>query len=133
LNLYCVKYIYYIKLGGIKLSKYDELQNYKKLLDQGILTQQEYEEQKRIIINSTYTVNMGNPYYNIAANDAPSTGMAVLGFFFPLVGFIVYGTSHIQSPLKARSTLRGAITGIITWVTLSVLAAVLPFIIWGWF
>ena len=36
-------------------------------------------------------------------NDAPNTGLAVLGFFIPLVGLILYLINKDTAPLKAKS------------------------------
>jgi len=54
------------------------------------------------------------PYYD----DAPSTGMMVLGFFFPFVGLILFLVWHDQKPLKAKSVGKGALVGAIAGVAL---------------
>jgi len=64
-----------------------------------------------------------------AVADRPSGGMAALGFFIPLAGFIVYGTQHLVVPLRAKSALKGAIAGMIFYVVASVLAALIPFLL----
>ena len=46
-------------------------------------------------------------------NDSSSFGMALLGFFIPIVGFIMYAMNRATSPLKAKSSLKGAIVGMI--------------------
>lgn len=48
-----------------------------------------------------------------AANDAPSFGFAVLGFFIPLVGLILYLVWKDQTPLKAASAGKGALIGVV--------------------
>ncbi len=47
------------------------------------------------------------------SNDAPSTGFAILGFFFPLIGLILYLVWKDESPLKAKSCGKGALIGVI--------------------
>ena len=47
------------------------------------------------------------------ADDAPSAGMAFLGFFIPLVGFIVYLMNHDTKPLLAKSAGKGALFGFV--------------------
>lgn len=47
------------------------------------------------------------------AADAPSTGFAFLGFFFPLVGLILYLVWKAEYPLKAKSCGKGALIGVI--------------------
>ena len=61
----------------------------------------------------------------IAANDAPSTGFAVLGFFIPLVGLILYLINKDSSPLKAKSAGKGALAGVITSVVFSIIYGVI--------
>lgn len=58
-------------------------------------------------------------------NDAPSTGFGVLGFFFPVVGLILYLVWKDQTPLKAKSAGKGALIGVIVSVVGSCLYAVL--------
>ncbi len=48
-----------------------------------------------------------------AVSDAPNTGFAVLGFFFPIVGLILYLVWKDQTPLKASSAGKGALIGFI--------------------
>ncbi|MDR0488375.1 MAG: DUF4870 domain-containing protein [Propionibacteriaceae bacterium] len=50
--------------------------------------------------------------------DAPNGGMAVLGFFFPVVGLVLYLVWKDQTPLKAKSAGKGALAGVITIVGL---------------
>ncbi len=52
-------------------------------------------------------------------NDAPSTGMAVLGFFIPLAGLIVWLINRETKPLMAKSAGKGALIGIIVSVVFS--------------
>lgn len=57
--------------------------------------------------------------------DAPSGGFAVLSFFFPIVGLILYLVWHDTLPLRAKSAGKGALAGVITSVGLSILAVLL--------
>ena len=63
----------------------------------------------------------------VSANsqDAPSGGFAVLSFFFPIVGLILYLVWHDTLPLKAKSAGKGALAGVITSVGLTILAVLL--------
>ena len=45
------------------------------------------------------------------SNDAPNTGFAILGFFIPLVGLILYLINKDTEPLKAKSAGKGALIG----------------------
>lgn len=48
--------------------------------------------------------------------DAPSTGYAVLGFFIPLVGLILYLVNKDQYPQRAKSAGKGALIGFIVGI-----------------
>ena len=56
--------------------------------------------------------------------DAPSGGYAALGFFFPVVGLILYLVWKDQTPLRARSAGKGALIGMIVGVVLSILLTI---------
>ena len=57
--------------------------------------------------------------------DAPSFGFAVLGFFFPVVGLILYLVWFDRLPYRARSAGKGALVGVIS----SVVLTIIPFVI----
>lgn len=61
--------------------------------------------------------------------DAPSGGMTALGFFFPIVGLILYLVWKDQMPLKAHSAGKGALIGVIVWTALSVILTILAYVI----
>lgn len=60
-----------------------------------------------------------------SANDASSTGFAVLGFFFPLIGLILYLVWKAETPLKAKSAGKGALIGFIVSIVLSLLYVII--------
>lgn len=71
---------------------------------------------------------------SVAANpagapDHSSGGFAVLGFFFPVVGLILYLVWKAQTPLKARSAGKGALIGVIVYVALVILLVILTMIL----
>ena len=55
-----------------------------------------------------------------ASNDTPSIGVAILGGFIPLAGFIMWVSWNTTMPLKARSAGRGALIGFIAYILLVV-------------
>lgn len=71
------------------------------------------------------TVNVTNQ--TTAQPDAPNLGFAFLGFFFPLIGLILWLVWKEQTPLKARSCGKGALIGVIV----SVVSYVFIFIVYG--
>lgn len=58
-----------------------------------------------------------------ASNDAPNPGFAVLGFFIPLVGLILYLIHQDTAPLKAKSAGKGALIGFCVDIVLSIVYA----------
>ena len=69
-----------------------------------------------------------NPYsaqYSYANQDGPSAGFAILGFFFPIIGLILYLVWKDQTPLKAKSCGMGALTGFIFNVAVSVIVIII--------
>ncbi|MDR3216560.1 MAG: zinc ribbon domain-containing protein [Clostridiaceae bacterium] len=69
------------------------------------------------------------PYYPPPAppakKDESSVGYAILCFFYPIVGLILYLVWKDERPLRAKSCGKGALTGVI----LSVLIGVISFIV----
>ncbi len=66
----------------------------------------------------------GNTLPNAKSNnpaDAPSAGYGVLGFFFPLIGLILYLVWKNELPLRAKSCGKGALIGVITCVVAYIL------------
>lgn len=57
--------------------------------------------------------------------DAPSGGFAVLGFFLPVVGLILYLVWHDTLPLRARSAGKGALIGAIVAVVVPILLSII--------
>ncbi|MBQ7107939.1 MAG: zinc ribbon domain-containing protein [Clostridia bacterium] len=53
--------------------------------------------------------------------DAPSTGMAVLGFFIPLAGLIIWLINKENKPLMAKSAGKGALIGFIVSMVFSII------------
>lgn len=60
-----------------------------------------------------------------AVGDAPNMGFAVLGFFFPIVGLILYLVWHTDYPLKAKSCGKGALIGFCVSLASSILMVVM--------
>ena len=54
-------------------------------------------------------------------NDAPSTGMSVLGFFIPVAGLIIWLINKETKPLMANSAGKGALAGVIFSVVFSII------------
>ncbi|MBP3441830.1 MAG: hypothetical protein J6L62_03410 [Clostridia bacterium] len=57
--------------------------------------------------------------------DAPNTGFAILSFFFPMVGFVLWLVWKDKTPLKAKSCGKGALISVIINTVVSVLIVIL--------
>ena len=90
-------------------------------------SQQQAAPQQAAPQSAPVTVNVTNNA-PAANGDAPSTGFAVLGFFFPLIGLILWLVWKDQTPLKAKSCGKGALIGVIVNVVSSVLIYVFYFV-----
>ena len=60
-----------------------------------------------------------NIYYK--EGDSKSFGWAFLGFLFPIVGLILWLLWKDSYPMRAKSLIKGTITGVLTGVALAVL------------
>lgn len=75
--------------------------------------------------------NMYPPNYNYpmqpmmpTAADTGNIGWAVLGFFFPIVGLILYLVWKDIKPFTAKAAGKGALIGVIVGVVLAILAVI---------
>ena len=57
--------------------------------------------------------------------DAKSTGFAVLGFFVPVAGLVLWLVWKDETPLKASSAGKGALAGVITSAALGIIVAII--------
>lgn len=60
-------------------------------------------------------------------SDAPSGGYAVLCFFFPVVGLILYLVWKDQFPMRAKSCGKGALIGVIVYVASIIILSIIQF------
>ena len=63
-----------------------------------------------------------------AVNDGKSFGIALLGFFVPLVGLILYLIWKDETPLRAKSAGKGALVSVIL-SALAVIAGIVLFVV----
>lgn len=62
---------------------------------------------------------------SVAPDDAPNAGFAVLGFFLPIIGLILYLVWKDKTPKKARSAGKGALIGFCVGIAFSVIYAII--------
>ena len=80
------------------------------------------------VATTTETQNYASANNNANTNgeqDAPNMGFAVLSFFFPMIGLILWLVWKDQMPLKAKSCGKGALIGVVTNFILSIVIGVI--------
>ena len=79
--------------------------------------------------DSKYCVNCGNNMQNdnsgTVSDDAPSKGFAILGFFVPIIGLILYLIYERKQPKRAKSAGKGALIGFITKIVVYIVIVIL--------
>jgi len=79
--------------------------------------------------DSKYCVNCGNNMKNdnsgTVPDDAPSKGFAILGFFVPIIGLILYLIYERKQPKRAKSAGKGALIGFITKIVVYIVIVIL--------
>ena len=76
---------------------------------------------REIVDEAVVCPHCGCAVAQVDANDAPSMGFAVISFFIPIVGLILYLFFKDKSPMKARSAGKGALIGVAVGVVLSII------------
>ncbi len=76
----------------------------------------------------TSLVENANNFNNTDNVDTGSFGWAVLGFFIPIVGLILYLVWKPTKPLSAKKAGIGALVGVIVDVVFTILAFILFFV-----
>ena len=62
---------------------------------------------------------------SVAVEDAPNIGFAFLGFFFPVIGLILWLLWKDTTPLKAKSCGKGALASAIVSVVVGILYGII--------
>ena len=77
--------------------------------------------------SATYCSNCGTKFDNNIneTDDRSSFGVAILGFFIPIVGLILFLIYEGKKPKRAKSAGKGALIGFITKVVLSIILVIL--------
>ena len=84
---------------------------------------------KMVDDNSNFCNNCGMRFDNRQnfndIDDSSSVGFAILGFFIPLVGLILFLVYESKRPKRAKSVGKGALIGFITKIVISIVCVIL--------
>jgi uncharacterized membrane protein (DUF485 family) len=82
---------------------------------------------KNIDDSATYCINCGTRFDNNIneTDDCSNFGFAILGFFIPIVGLILFLIYEGKKPKRAKSAGKGALIGFITKIVLSIILVIL--------
>ena len=77
--------------------------------------------------SATYCINCGTKFdcNNSGSEDDSNFGFAILGFFIPLVGLILFLIYEGKKPKRAKSAGKGALIGFITGIVLAIIVTIL--------
>ena len=67
----------------------------------------------------------------LGISDSGSAGWAVLGFFFPVIGLILYLVWHDTKPLSAKKAGKGALISVIVAVALTIILIILSIVLFS--
>ena len=82
---------------------------------------------KNIDDSAIYCINCGTRFDNNIneTDDRSSFGFAILGFFIPIVGLILFLIYEGKKPKRAKLSGKGALIGFITKIVLSIILVIL--------
>lgn len=80
-------------------------------------------------VQTAQPVQSGQVVMQPTVQDSGSAGWAVLGFFFPIVGLILYLVWKTEKPLSARRAGMGALVSVIVGVVITVILFILAFVV----
>lgn len=89
----------------------------------GTQFQSQYQEQNQNQYRYQYQYQKENPYP--ATEDSGSAGWGVLGFFFPVIGLILFLVWKGTKPLCAKNAGIGALIGVIVGFVLGLILGIL--------
>ena len=77
--------------------------------------------------SATYCMNCKTRFdnNNKGSDDRSSFGFAILGFFIPIVGFILFLLYERKKPKRAKSAGKGALIGFTTTIIISIILVIL--------
>ena len=96
-------------------SSIEELAALKQLLDQGVFTPEEfYAKKAQILVAPTQNGTA-------AVEEGGTAGWAILSFFFPIVGLILFIVWKDSKPKSSKAAGKGALIGVIVGAIFAVI------------
>ena len=98
------------------------LMDYKKMLDEEIITPEEFEKKKYELLNqpeveTNTSVNQATSVsHNVVEETNPSMGWGILGALIPIVGLILFLVWNNTKPKSAKYAGIGGLIGFIFWL-----------------
>lgn len=104
-------------------STVEELTSLKQLLDQGILTQEEFDAKKaQILAAPPQTQQTSQQNATAAVEEGGTAGWAILGFLIPIVGLILFIVWKDSKPKSSKAAGKGALINVILVILFYVIA-----------
>lgn len=97
----------------------EELATLKQLLDQGVLTQEEFYAKKAQILAAPPQTQQNA---TAAVEEGGTAGWAILSFFFPIVGLILFIVWKDSKPKSSKAAGKGALINVILVILFYVIA-----------
>lgn len=103
-------------------STIEELTSLKQLLDQGILTQEEFDAKKaQILAAPPQTQQIAQQNATTSVEEGGTAGWTILGFLIPIIGLILFIVWKDSKPKSSSAAGKGALIGFIVGILASVL------------
>lgn len=103
-------------------STIEELAALKQLLDQGVLTPEEfYAKKAQILAAPPQTQQTSQQNATATVEEGGTAGWAILSFFFPIVGLILFIVWKDSKPKSSSAAGKGALIGVIVGAVFAVI------------
>ena len=99
-------------------SSIEELAALKQLLDQGVLTPEEFYAKKTEILAAPPQAQQNA---TAVVEEGGTAGWAILSFFFPIVGLILFIVWKDSKPKSSKAAGKGALIGVIVGAIFAVI------------
>ncbi len=103
-------------------STIEELTSLKQLLDQGVLTPEEFDAKKaQILAAPPQTQQTSQQNATAAVEEGGTAGWAILGFLIPIIGLILFIVWKDSKPKSSSAAGKGALIGVIVGAIFAVI------------